>query len=141
MKPVSIRSMEPTDYDAVIALWRATPGIGLNDADSRENVAAFLTRNPGHSQVADSESGIVGAVLCGHDGRRGYLHHLAVAATWRRQGLGRRLTEAALASLAPAGIAKCHLFIFRDNREGIAYWTHNGWSLRDHLHIASYDLI
>ena len=141
MDSVLIRAMSLADYDHVINLWRQTAGIGLSEADSRENIAFFLARNPGHSQVAVNLSGIVGAVLCGHDGRRGYLHHLAVAAPCRRQGVGRSLTAAALQTLTAAGIAKCHLFVFRDNREGIAYWTGNGWQLREDIFVASYQML
>ncbi|MEX0586364.1 MAG: hypothetical protein WD176_06955, partial [Pirellulales bacterium] len=74
----AISPMLATDYDEVVALWEATEGVGLNESDSRENIARFLARNPGLSMVARVGGQIGGAVLCGHDGRRGYLHHLAV---------------------------------------------------------------
>ena len=99
-----IRAMTPVDYDAVIALWRATEGIGLSGADERGAIAAYLARNPGLSMVALHAEALVGAVLCGHDGRRGYIHHLAVVPTERGGGLGRTLAERCLLGLGALGI-------------------------------------
>ncbi len=80
---------------------------------------------------------MIGAVLCGHDGRRGYLHHLAVHSTWRGRGVGRALTAACLAGLQAAGIDKCHLFVFNENHSGREYWEHEGWKERLDLLIMS----
>ena len=82
-----------------------------------------------------SKNRIMGAVLCGHDGRRGYLHHLAVAAAWRRKGIGRDLVEACLTGLGSAGIPKCNIFLLADNELGKAFWTHNGWNERGDLKV------
>ena len=128
------------DYDEVIALWRACEGIGLSDADERERIAAYLARNPGMSFVARVDGVLAGAVLCGHDGRRGYLHHLAVDARFRRLGLGRQLTERCLAALTAAGIRKCHLFVLEGNRDGLAYWQTVGWTRRTGIAIHSIEL-
>ena len=128
-----IRVMSPVDYDAVIALWRATEGLGLSVADERDAVAAYLARNPGMSFVAIAGPTIVGAVLCGHDGRRGTLHHLAVTPAWRRRGIGRALVDASLAQLTAAGIAKCNLFLYSHNATGREFWRQNGWSAREDL--------
>jgi N-acetylglutamate synthase len=129
----AIRAMTIADYDAVLRLWRDTEGVGLNESDSREQNAVFLKRNPGMSRVAVTGTKIVGAVLCAHDGRRGYLHHLAVARAHRRRGLGRQLVEACLADLQQRGILKCNIFIFSDNAAGEAFWIHNGWTKRPDL--------
>lgn len=104
MQP-AIAPMTPADFPEVLALWAATEGVGLNESDTPEQLAAYLQRNPGFSLVArDTGRRVVGAVLCGHEGRRGYLHHLAVAADQRGLGLGRRLTDTCLAELKRAGI-------------------------------------
>jgi ribosomal protein S18 acetylase RimI-like enzyme len=109
--------------------WLRSEGVGLGESDTKEGVAAFLLRNPGLSAVAESLHGeIVGAVLCGHDGRRGYLHHLAVAATHRRRGIARRLVQYSFSGLANEKIPKCNIFVFRENPGVVAFWTHNGWS-------------
>jgi ribosomal protein S18 acetylase RimI-like enzyme len=125
--------MALADYAAVFALWRGCEGIGLSDADRRLGIGAYLRRNPRLSFVAEAGGRIVGAVLCGHDGRRGYLHHLAVAPAWRRRGIGRVLVDAALGRLRAAGIAKCNLFLYRDNAGGRAFWRRHGWSARGDL--------
>lgn len=137
---MDIREMTPQDYDAVYALWEQTEGVGLSAADSRERITRYLERNPGHSFVAVDGAAVVGAVLCGHDGRRGYLHHLAVVPAYRRQGVGRQLVERVLAALQKAGIDKCHLFVFRTNAPALAFWQANGWQVRTELQLLSRNL-
>ena len=88
--PDTIRPMVMTDYEAVRPLWESCEGIGLNDADRPGALRRYLARNPGMSFVARDGDSVVGAVLCGHDGRRGYLNHLAVPPAYRRQGIARR---------------------------------------------------
>jgi N-acetylglutamate synthase len=128
-----LRAMTPADYDAVLALWQASEGIGLNESDTREAIADYLVRNPGFSIVAEIEGAIVGALLCGHDGRRGYLHHLAVASPHRRRGLGRTLVGESLARLRAQGITKCNIFLFANNAAGRAFWLREGWAPREDL--------
>ncbi len=130
-----VRVFHIEDYDAVIALWRRAEGVGLNASDRRPAIAAYLRRNPKLSFVAEHEGRIVGAVLCGHDGRRGYLHHLAVSKRHRGRGIGRQLVNACLAKLRRAGIQKCNIFIFADNTEGMKFWKRAGWSLRRELRL------
>src|SRR5215471_3680247 len=105
-----IELMSLDDYDEVIALWQSAEGVGLGESDTRDAIAAYLKRNPGMSFVARHEGELAGAVLCGHDGRRGYLHHLAVAPPHRRNGLGRKLVAKCLAELKRRGILKCNIF-------------------------------
>lgn len=85
-------------------------------------------------------SSIVGAVICGHDGRRGYLHHLAVASSYRHRGLGRALADRCLLALEGIGITKCHLFVRADNPEARAFWERVGWHIRDDTHMLSRNL-
>jgi putative acetyltransferase len=125
-----IREMMIGDYDKMIALWQESDGVELSNADSRENIAYFLERNPGLSLVAYHEEQLVGTVLCGHDGRRGYLHHLAVSVSHRRQGIGQELARRTLACLKQKDIDKCHIFVVKKNREGIAFWKQTGWEER-----------
>ena len=130
----TLRPLVLDDYDAVMALWHGTEGMGLGESDSRRSIAAFLERNPGLSRVIQGPEGsIVGALLCGHDGRRGYLHHLAVARPHRRQGLGALLVDACLADLKVLGIPKCNLFLFAYNLPGRDFWLSEGWKTRDDL--------
>jgi len=128
------------EYDAAIELWQRTEGIGLSSADTRERIAVYLERNPGLSFVAWAGGELIGAVLCGHDGRRGYLHHLAVAKEWRGRGVGHALASASLAGLRALGIDKCHLFVYSDNQAGRDFWTHEGWKERHDLMLVSKDI-
>ena len=131
-----ITEMIAEDYGEVVVLWRGTEGVGLDEGtDTKEGVAAYLLRNPDLSFVARRDGKVVGAVLCGHDGRRGYLHHLAVAAAHRHRGLGRALVEACLAKLGHIGIRKCNIFLFSNNEAGEEFWKHVGWQERADLKV------
>lgn len=130
----TLRPLVLTDYKTVRKLWESTEGIGLNDSDTPEAIASFLERNPNLSLVAVFLSGeIVGAVLCGHDGRRGYLHHLAVAKTARGLGLGRALVENCLCRLTALGLPKCNIYLYASHQPGREFWAHEGWTVRDDL--------
>ena len=132
-----IEEMSVDDYADAYALWAETPGIGLSASDSPSSIAEFLQRNPGLSFVARESGRLLGTILCGHDGRRGYIHHLVVASSERRQGVGRRLVDRCLSSLANRGIIKCHLFVYADNKAGIAFWRRTGWTERIELAMMS----
>lgn len=127
-------------YSDVLALWQRCSGIGLSGADSETGIARYLARNPGLSFIAQEGDTVIGSILCGHDGRRGYIHHLAVDEGYRRHGIGSALVEHCLAALAEAGIQKCHLFIFHENYDGIDFWRANEWTLRQDIRIMSRNL-
>lgn len=128
------------DYDEVSALWQITSRRALSAADERAPMERYLARNAGLSQVALGEDGaIVGTALCGHDGRRGYLYHMAVRPAWRRQGVCRAMAEAALKALEREGIDKCHIFVFRDNQPGQSAWEALGWQRRSDVFVYSID--
>lgn len=128
-----LRAMKPGDYGTVLALWRKSRGLGLGESDTRRAIAAYLKRNRNLSCVAEIGGRLVGAVLCGHDGRRGYLHHLAVAAGCRRRGIGRALVAGCLDRLRALGISKCNIFLFTANTAGRAFWLREGWTGRKDL--------
>ncbi|HEX2875049.1 MAG TPA: GNAT family N-acetyltransferase [Polyangiaceae bacterium] len=134
---LSIRPFEPEDHAAAWALWESTEGIGLSSANSFESVSRFLRRNPSSCFVATDDDVVVGTILCGHDGRRGLIHSLAVGATHRRRGLGRMLVTRALAALRQEGIEKCHLLVFNQNSEGRAFWKGIGAEERTTLALFS----
>ena len=125
------------DYDQVITLWGNCDGIALSGADSKDNIRTYLERNPGMSFVAKHEGTVIGAALSGHDGRRGYIHHLAVYSDYRHQGIGRAMVDRCILSLQTAGIQKCHLFVLKDNQKGIQFWEHMGWARRFDLEVIS----
>ena len=124
-------------YEKVYSLWEACDGIGLSSADSRTSIQMYLERNPGFSLLAYDGHTVVGTILCGHDGRRGYIHHLAVRADYRRQGIGRLLVAKSVEALEASGIKKCHLFIYHDNTSGIEFWENIGWTFRQDIGVVS----
>ncbi len=135
---ISIHEMDITDYDQIYQLWESSENIGLSKADSRYGITRFLERNPGMSYVAWKEDVLVGTVLCGHDGRRGYIHHLMVHPDHRRQGIGQSLVSRCMFALTRIGIQKCHLFVFEDNIGGIKFWENLGWTKRVELTMMSH---
>ena len=133
----SIRAFEPEDHAAAWQLWESADGIGLSSANSFESVCRFLQRNPTSCFVVTDDNVLVGTILCGHDGRRGLIHSLAVGSSHRRRGLGRLLVTRALAALKQEGIEKCHLLVFNENAEGRAFWRGIGGEERTTLALFS----
>ena len=125
--------MKKTLFGLVLAITFFAVGCGTSTSIS--NGVLSITPSAPSSLVATAGGILVGAVLCGHDGRRGYLHHLAVLQEWRRRGTGRRMVEACLERLAAAGIPKCNIFLFADNTRGRAFWRRNGWMVREDLKV------
>lgn len=137
-EPVHFRELTPADYTAALDLWNRCEGVRANE--SPEEFARILLRNPGCCSAAEAAGVLVGAVLGCHDGRRGYLYHLGVAAAWRRQGIGQQLVARSLAQIAAAGISRTTLFLVADNDEGEKFWRRLGWRLRTDLKVLAIDL-
>ncbi|BAU72568.1 GNAT family N-acetyltransferase [Metapseudomonas furukawaii] len=134
-----IRPIQPTDHQALVALWRRTPGIRLREEDELEPFCAYLQRNPQLSLLLEDDAGrVAGSLLVGHDGRRGYLQHLVVDSPHRGQGWARALLQEALRRLASLGIRKSHVFVLEDAPEALAFWQmQRGWSERDDIRVYS----
>lgn len=129
-----IRLLTLEDYEAVIGFWKRMPGVGLREADdSFEGFQRFLLRNPSSCFAAVKAGRIIGTILAGTDGRRGYIYHLAVEPSERRQGIGKSLAEAAMAALSAAGVTKTGLVVFADNDAGNSFWEKMGFTSRPDL--------
>ena len=135
-----IRKMTIEDYDDIIGMFRSTPGISIRDADSREATEFYLQRNPGLSFVAVLGGDIVGCVMSGHDGRRGYLQHLVVKPAYRKLGIGKALYLSCLTALQDIGIYKTHLFVQATNSMGEDFWKKQGWTLREEVRMYSFNM-
>ncbi len=135
---INYRVMHTDDYARSVALWRECDGLGLRDSDSPAGIARYLARNPGLSFVAEREDRIVGTIMAGHDGRRGYILHLAVAAGERRGGVASRLVERCLAALAGEGIDKTHVHVIGDNCVGREFWLARGFHHRGEIELYSF---
>ena len=130
----TIRPMIIADYDGVYDLWISTPGMGLNTTDdSREGIARYLRRNPTTCFVAEEAGRIVGVIIAGHDGRRGFIYHTAVRSECRKQGIATQLVEHAMAALEKEGIHKAALVVFERNALGNAFWESIGFEERTDL--------
>ncbi|MGX8852940.1 GNAT family N-acetyltransferase [Amedibacillus sp. YH-ame10] len=128
---MEIQVMKLEDYEEVYELWRNTPGMGLNDKDdSKEGINKYLIRNPSTCFVAREEGCLLGVILSGHDGRRGFIHHTAVDVKRRKQGIGRALVDAAMIALKQEGIHKVAMLVFSKNEEGNQFWEGLGFEAR-----------
>lgn len=128
---MTIRKMQPADYDSVYALWLSCAGMGLNNLDdSREGIERFLKRNPDTCLVAEEDGVIRGVIMAGSDGRRGYIYHTAVHPDCRHRGIATALVDRALGELAALGINKTALVVFARNEGGNAFWESRGFTVR-----------
>lgn len=129
-----IRQMVIDDYEAVYDLWIHTPGMGLNNLDdSREGIEKYLKRNPTTCFLAEDEGKIIGAIMSGHDGRRGFIYHTTVHKDYRKLGIGKMLVQHAMQALEKEGINKVALVAFERNEIGNAFWEKMGFTDRNDL--------
>lgn len=142
MEPVEItyRPMQIDHYDAIRQLWESDPGVRVNIGDERDDIARYLQRNPGISHEAWHKDELIGAILGGHDGRRGYIYHLIVKPAYRGFGVGKTLVAKTLASLAREGIQRVTISVLKDNPNGRAFWEKQGWTEVDFLRAYRYNL-
>ncbi len=127
MATITTRAFAIEDYDRAVALWNSVEGVEICEGDSREEIRGYLARNPGLSQVAEANGAIAGAVLCGHDGRRGFIYHLAVAANFRGRGVGKLMLDECFRGLKAAGIQRALILVADDNVKGHDFWLRHGW--------------
>lgn len=137
---VKIRPMKTEDYPRVFALWKTIKGFGIRSVDdSKEGVERFIRRNPDISMVAECGKEIIGAILCGHDGRRGCFYHVCVREDYRKQGIGKAMAVMAMKALQEEHINKVCLIAFKKNEVGNSFWKSVGWTFREDLNY--YDFV
>ncbi len=138
---IQIRVMCAEDYDKVRALWMTIRGFGIRSMDdSREGVCRFLRRNPSTSVVAQADGRVVGAILCGHDGRRGCFYHVCVHEQFRKKGIGKAMAVFAMRALQKEEINKVSLIAFKQNEVGNRFWKSVGWTFREDLNYYDFTL-
>ena len=136
-----VRVMTMEDYDQVKELWNSIQGFGIRSMDdSREGVARFLKSNPTTSVVAEEDGKVVGAILCGHDGRRGCLYHVCVHKDYRMRGIGKSMVAFAMEALKKEEINKVSLIAFTKNDIGNAFWKEIAWTKREDLNYYDFTL-
>ena len=138
---IKIRPMVMDDYDEVFQLWTHIKGFGIRSIDdSREGIERFLKRNPTTSMVAEIDGLLVGAILCGHDGRRGCFYHVCVRSEYRQHGIGKQMACAAMRALQAEHINKVNLIAFCSNEVGNTFWSHVGWTRRSDVNYYEFGL-
>ena len=136
-----VRVMTIDDYDQVFQMWSKIKGFGIRSIDdSREGIERFLKRNPTTSVVAEEDGKIVGAILCGHDGRRGCFYHVCVDEEYRMRGIGKSMVVFAMEALKEEKINKVSLIAFTKNDMGNAFWKEIGWTKREDLNYYDFTL-
>src|SRR5437879_8759297 len=125
---IDTREFSITDYDAAVEIWQRVEGIEIAEGDDRKGIAEFLARNPGLSRVAMDGSAIVGVALCGHDGRRGHIYHLAVDPAYQGRGLGKRLADECQDGLRRTGVERGIIVVPDDNPRAREFWRRCGWA-------------
>lgn len=131
---MKIRTLLITDYEKIYDLWTSCKGIGLNNIDdSKVGIKLFLERNPDTCFVAEENEKIIGVILSGNDGRRGYIYHAAVDIAYRKTGIGTKLVNAVVEALKKIKITKVALVVFEKNEDGNAFWENQGFSIREDL--------
>ena len=131
--------MTIADYEEIFEMWQTTTKRALSKADEKSQIKRYLERNKGLSQVAVVDGKIVGTVLAGHDGRRGFIHHMAVMPEYRRHHIGQKLAQTAIEKIKAEGIDKTHIFSYQDNKVGQSFWTNFGFEKRDDVFVYSLD--
>jgi ribosomal protein S18 acetylase RimI-like enzyme len=124
---ISTREFVIEDYEGAVALWHLVEGVEVAEGDSKEEIGAYFLRNPGLSRVAEENGTILAAVLCGHDGRRGLIYHLAVAPASHGKGIGKLLVQECMARLRDVGIARALILVAGDNAGAHSFWLRVGW--------------
>lgn len=137
---VKIEPVRPADIPFMLELWRDTPGVSLGPGDNEISLAAFLQRNPSTSLVLKHQDSIIGTVLGGFDGRRGYIYHLVVHRDFRRQGYGKKLLQEAVKELKALKADKINLFILKSNPEAEGFYEKQGWIKRKDIEVFSLNL-
>lgn len=131
---MNFRLIQISDYDSIYNLWINTPGMGLNSVDdSKEGIEKFLKRNPTTCFIAEENGKIVGVIMAGNDGRRGYIYHTAVLPEFRGKQVAKTLVENAMAALEKEGITKVALVVFGKNKNGNGFWEKIGFTVRNDL--------
>lgn len=140
-KDVNLRVMQMEDYEAIYDLWMTIDGFGIRSIDdSKEGVARFIKRNPTTSVVAEVDGKLVGAILCGHDGRRGCMYHVCVHQDYRKHGIGKAMVVFCMKALQAEEINKVSLIAFKSNAVGNQFWKGAGWTFREDLNYYDFTL-
>jgi len=132
------RTLTISDHRNISDLWSTSEGVVIRTSDSEESVARYLLRNQNLSFVAENDGDIIGSILAGHDGKRGYIQHPIVSPDHRCGGIGSHLVSLCIGALSELGIVKSHIHVLVSNKEARTFWEKQGWNYRDDIVVYSY---
>ena len=135
---MNYREMELSDYKKIISLWESSEGVKVRDADTAAGIEKYLIRNQVLSFVAEDNNNIIGTIMSGHDGKRGYIQHLAVTPDQQKKGIATTLLSMAISALKKQGILKSHIHVLSNNEFAKNYWSNRGWNKRNDIDVYSY---
>ena len=124
-------------YEEIVMLWRKA-GISVGSSDTREEIEIVLQRNPNLFLIGKIHNKVIGVVIGGFDGRRGYVHHLAVDPDYQKKGYGKMIMDELIEKFRKIGVHKIHLFIEKYNKNVVEFYRYLGWDIRDDLIMMSY---
>lgn len=137
---ITLRPLADADHAECVRLWAACDGVAMRTWEDSAALERLLARNPGLCWAAHNDGQLVATVLCGHDGWRGWLYHVAVASAWRRRGIATALVMRAQTELARAGIRRVHALVLAGNRDAAQFWSAAGWRMREDLMVVSAEM-
>ena len=133
-----IKKMDIKHYEEIITLWKNTEGVGLNEYDdSKKSIKKFIEKNPNTCFIAEINTEVIGTIMGGYDGRRGFIYHLMVKHEHRKHGIGKNLLEKVEIGLRREGVRRIYLVLIKENETGMRFWENNGYELRDFAELRS----
>ena len=122
-----IIEMQLDRYSELIDFWKSCEGIYLSDDDEYDNLEIYLKRNRKSNFIVVYENEIIGTIKSSHDGRRGYIHHLAVKKEFRKQGIARELVNKCIEIIRAGGVHKYRIFVLDSNEGALKFWKQLGF--------------
>lgn len=132
---INIREMNDTDLSKVQLLWKEV-GFNPSFSDTIPELKKMLKHNPNLCLVLELSNGerkLIGAVLGGFDGRRGWIHHLAINHLYQNRGIGTIVMNELTKRFEKIGVVKLKLEILVINKKVIEFYKRLGWDLRKDL--------
>jgi len=124
-------------YEDIVSLWKKA-GISVGSSDTLEETIRVLQRNPDLFLIGKINNKIICVVIGGFDGRRGYVHHLAVDPDYQKKGYGKKIMDELIEKFREMGVHKIHLFIEKYNKDVVDFYQNLGWEIRDDLIMMSF---
>lgn len=134
---MKIENFTMESYELVVDLWIKS-GISVGSTDTREELERMLQRNPNLFLIGKINNSVIGVVMGGFDGRRGYVHHLTIDPDYQRRGYGKIIMADLIEKFRKIGVHKIHLFIEKYNKDVVEFYRNLGWEIRDDLIMMSF---